>query len=104
MAGGFKCRYSIFLLCFLWCGALSLFADTSTVTIESARNTSYYTDEASEDEIIVFTGNVVISVVQGQSSSRIQADQVNFNRSQGLLYASGSVTLERDTGLVSLSI
>lgn len=98
MAGGFKCRYSIFLLCFLWCGALSLFADTSTVTIESARNTSYYTDEASEDEIIVFTGNVVISVVQGQSSSRIQADQVNFNRSQGLLYASGSVTLERDTG------
>ena len=98
MAGGFKCKSIIFLLCFLWCGALSLFADTSTVTIESARNTSYYTDEASEDEIIVFSGDVVISVVQGQSSSRIQADQVNFNRSQGLLYASGSVTLERNTG------
>lgn len=98
MTGNFKCRYSIFLLCFLWCGALSLFADTSTVTIESARSTSYYTDEASEDEIIVFTGDVVISVVQGQSSSRIQAEQVNFNRSQGLLYASGSVTLERNTG------
>ena len=95
LAGGFKCRYSIFLLCFLWCGALSLFAEGSTVTIESARTTSYYTDEATEDEIIVFSGDVSISVVQGQSTSRIQADQVNFNRSQGLLYAYGSVSLER---------
>lgn len=92
---GFKCRYSIFLLCFLWCGAVSLFAEGSTVTIESARTTSYYTDEATGDEIIVFTGDVSISVVQGQSTSRIQADQVNFNRSKGLVYAYGSVSLER---------
>ena len=95
MSLGFKCRYSIFLLCFLWCGALCLFADSSTVTIESARTTSYYTDETTEDEIIVFTGDVEISVVQGKSTSRIQADQVNFNRSKGLLYAYGSVSLER---------
>ena len=98
MTGGFKCRYSIFLWCFLWCGAWCLFADSNTVTIERARSTSYYTDEATEDEIIVFSGDVVISVAQGKSTSRIQADQVNFNRSQGLLYASGSVTLERNTG------
>ena len=98
MTGGFKCRYSIFLWCFLWCGAWCLFADSSTVTIERARSTSYYTDEATEDEIIVFSGDVVISVAQGKSTSRIQADHVNFNRSQGLLYASGSVTLERNTG------
>ena len=95
MSLGFKCRYSIFLLCFLWCGALCLFADSSTVTIESARTTSYYTDETTEDEVIVFTGDVEISVVQGKSTSRIQADQVNFNRSKGLLYAYGSVSLER---------
>lgn len=98
MSLGFKCRYSIFLLCFLWCGALCLFADSSTVTIERAWSTSYYTDEATEDEIIVFTGDVVISVVQGKSTSRIQADQVNFNRSKGLLYAYGSVSLEQNTG------
>lgn len=86
------------LLLFLACGALDLGAETSVVTIESARSTSYYTDEATEDEIIVFTGDVVISVVQGKSTSRIRADRVNFNRSRNLLYAYGNVFLSRDTG------
>lgn len=95
MALAYKWRYVLFFSLFFVYGALSLFAEGSTVTIESARTTSYYTDESTEDEIIVFTGDVSISVVQGQSSSRIQADQVNFNRSKGLLYAYGSVSLER---------
>lgn len=95
---GKPCKAILFLaLLLLWSGA-SLAAEESLVTIESARQTSYYTDEATEDEIIVFSGDVVISVVQGKSTSRIQAEQVNFNRSQNLLYASGGVTLDRDTG------
>ncbi len=92
---GNKLKYIIFFSLFLVWGSSSLSAETSVVTIESARTTSYYTDETTEDEVIVFTGDVVISVVQGQSTSRIQADQVNFNRSKGLLYAYGSVSLER---------
>ena len=70
------------LLLFFLCGTLPLAAETSVVTIESAQNTSYYTDELTEDEIIVFTGDVVISVVQGASTSRIKASQVNFNRTK----------------------
>ncbi|MBO7174766.1 MAG: hypothetical protein J6V57_03345, partial [Spirochaetaceae bacterium] len=98
VALAYKWRYVLFFSLFFVYGALSLFAEGSTVTIESARTTSYYTDESTEDEIIVFTGDVVISLVQGKSTSRIQADQVNFNRSKGLLYAYGSVSLEQNTG------
>lgn len=86
------------LLLFFLCGTLPLAAETSVVTIESAQNTSYYTDELTEDEIIVFTGDVVISVVQGASTSRIKASQVNFNRTKNLLYAQGNVSLERNSG------
>lgn len=84
-----------FLLLF---GALGLYAQESVITIEQARQTRYYTHQDTEDEIVVFTGDVVILVVQGKTSSRIRADQVSFNRSQNLLYASGSVLLNRDTG------
>lgn len=89
---------NIILTLLLLSGGLGLHAQKSVITIEQARQTSYYTDETTEDEIVVFTGDVVISVVQGKSTSKIQADQVNFNRSQNLLYASGNVTLDRDTG------
>ena len=87
MALGSKCRYSIFLLFFLWCGALSLFADSNTVTIESARSTVYYTDEVTEDEIIVVTvgdpnatGNVTITI--GDYTNKTELDengQARFN-------------------------
>lgn len=92
-----KLKKVVLLVLLLW-GGMVLSAQESVVTIEQARQTSYYTDAVTEDEIVVFTGGVVISVVQGKSTSRIQADQVNFNRSQNLLYASGNVTLDRDTG------
>ena len=98
--GGFlggKLR-TIILTFLLLFGALGLHAQENVVTIEQARQTDYYTDEATEDEIVVFTGGVVISVVQGKTTSRIQAEQVSFNRSQNLLYAIGNVTLDRDTG------
>lgn len=98
LPAGKPCKAILFLtLLLLWHGT-PLVAEESVVTIESARQTSYYTDEITEDEIVVFSGGVVISVVQGKSTSRIRADQVNFNRSQNLLYASGNVTLDRDTG------
>lgn len=97
--GGVVCKLKkvVLLVVLLW-GGMALSAQESVVTIEQARQTSYYTDESTEDEIVVFTGDVVISVVQGKSTSRIQADQVNFNRSRNLLYANGNVTLDRDSG------
>lgn len=79
---------------------LFLPADTrqSTVTIEQARKTSYYTDEATGDEIIIFTGSVAVSVVQDGTTNRITADTVHFNRTQNMLYAEGNVSLDKTSG------
>lgn len=84
---------------FLLSGKTSLYAkEESTVTIENARKTSYYTDEESGDEIILFTGGVVVSVKQGKETTAISADTVHYNRSRNILYAQGSVSLERSGG------
>lgn len=77
----------------------SLFAQTeSTVTIENARQTSYYTDEATGDELIIFSGGVQLSVRQNQETTVIVADTIHFNRTRNMLYAEGAVSLQKTGG------
>ncbi len=65
--------------------------EPSVVKIISARKTEYKKDPIDDSELILFTGDVSLSVTQGSSELLIEADAVTFNRSKSLLYAEGSV-------------
>ncbi len=52
-----------------------------------------------EDEIIIFTGSVSISVSDGVSVSTIKADKVIYNKTRDSLTAIGNVFYEKKTGL-----
>ena len=69
--------------------------DKVIVTIKSARKTGNKKSELDGSDIIVFEGGVVVSVQKGTTTSVISADKVNYNRSNDMLYASGSVKLEK---------
>lgn len=90
----------IFLFTVLFfAGTPNLFAQNkSSVSIENARKTSYYTDETTGEEIIIFTGGVQLSVKQNQETTIISADTIHFNRSRNMLYAEGSVYLQKTGG------
>lgn len=51
-----------------------------------------------EDEIIIFTGSVSISVSDGVSVSTIKADKVIYNKTRDSLTAMGNVFYEKKTG------
>lgn len=51
-----------------------------------------------KDQIIVFTGDVSISVKDGNTVSTVQADTVIFNRSENTMEAAGNVRYSRKTG------
>lgn len=65
--------------------------EPAVVKILSARKTEYKKDPTDDSELIFFTGDVSLSVTQGESELSIEADAVTFNRSKSLLYAEGSV-------------
>ncbi len=65
--------------------------EPAVVKILSARKTEYKKDPTDDSELIFFTGDVSLSVTQGDSELSIEADAVTFNRSKSLLYAEGSV-------------
>ncbi|MCR4713074.1 MAG: hypothetical protein K5751_01680 [Treponemataceae bacterium] len=65
--------------------------EPAVVKILSARKTEYKKDVSDNSELIFFTGDVSLSVTQGDSVLSIEADAVTFNRSKSLLYAEGSV-------------
>lgn len=102
MIGKLSYKKILFFLALLFTG-LSLFCqeeepvqepavkETSVVKIISARKTEYKKDSADDSELILFTGDVSLTVTQGSTELSIQADAVTFNRSKSLLYAEGSV-------------
>ncbi|MGP1577212.1 MAG: LPS-assembly protein LptD [Treponema sp.] len=51
-----------------------------------------------KDQIIIFTGDVSISVKDGNTVSTVQADKVIFNRSENTMEAIGNVRYSRKTG------
>ncbi|MCR4938530.1 MAG: hypothetical protein K5930_00310 [Treponemataceae bacterium] len=65
--------------------------EPAVVKIISARKTEYKKDASDDSDLILFTGDVSLSVTQGSSVLSIEADTVTFNRSKSLLYAEGSV-------------
>ncbi|MBP5251689.1 MAG: LPS-assembly protein LptD [Treponema sp.] len=90
-----------FILFYALFASLSIYAkseqdsDTTKITIESAQRTDYRKNKELGTEEIVLSGNVVISVAKGKTSTKITADSVTFNRASEMLYASGNVKLEQ---------
>lgn len=54
--------------------------------------------EEYEEELVIFTGNVSISVSDGSSTSTIIADKVIYNKTRSTMEASGNVQFERKIG------
>ena len=70
--------------------------EISTVTIESAKKSDYKKD-SDGSEYIVFTGDVVLSVVKGSKTTYIKADYVTYNRARSTLFAEGGVSFSQST-------
>ncbi|MDR0452897.1 MAG: LPS-assembly protein LptD, partial [Treponema sp.] len=68
------------------------------IIIESARNTEYFTLQTVDEEYARLTGNVVLTLSDGDTNYRIQAEEILFNRTRNIISASGSVEFLRDDG------
>jgi lipopolysaccharide assembly outer membrane protein LptD (OstA) len=61
------------------------------VTIESARSSEYFSLEVVQEDYARLRGGVVISLKDGDTTHRISADEVLYNRTRNIMTASGSV-------------
>jgi hypothetical protein len=66
------------------------------ITIESARSSEYFTIETVDEEYARLSGDVVISLKDGDAVHRIQARDVLFNRTRNIITASGSVVYVKE--------
>ena len=84
-----KKKYLLVLLLF-FSFVFPIFSENETiVNIESAQKTEYRKIE--EDDVVVFTGNVRLSVTQNDDVIFIEADNVTFNRNRSVIFAEGNV-------------
>ncbi len=93
-------RQWIILFFVLTCLCGNVFADgeKSIITIESAQKTEYRKDKEKNQDTIVLSGNVKISVERGKTKTAITADLVNYNRANDMLFAEGNVSLVQSSG------
>ena len=68
------------------------------ITIESARSTEYFTITAVDEDYARLSGEVKISLKDGDAVHRIQAWDILFNRSRNILTASGGVVYIKEEG------
>ena len=68
------------------------------ITIESARSTEYFTIEAVNEDYARLSGEVKISLKDGDAIHRIQAWNILFNRSRNIITATGGVEYIKEEG------
>lgn len=68
--------------------------EKSIIKIEHAQKTEYKKKEDSDEDMIILSGEVRVSVTKGSSTTVITATNINFNRATNILYAEGNITLE----------
>jgi len=68
------------------------------ITIESARTTEYFTIHAVDEEYARLSGEVVISLRDGDAVHEIRAWDILFNRTRNIITASGGVEYRRVQG------
>ena len=68
------------------------------ITIESARNTEYFTIEAIDEDYARLSGEVRISLKDGDAIHEISAWNILFNRTRNIITASGGVEYRKTEG------
>jgi hypothetical protein len=68
------------------------------ITIESARTTEYFKIEVVDEEYARLTGDVRISLKDGDAIHRIRAWSILYNRTRNILTASGNVEYIKEEG------
>ena len=89
-------RFSLISLCFL-CVQHFLYAEQSIVTVHQAQRTESKKSEDGHD-LIVFSGDVYLTIEKGDVHITISADRVNFDRERDMLYASDNVVMTENNG------
>lgn len=69
--------------------------EKTVIVILNALKSSNIKDKEKDDDLILFEGDVKISVEKGQSKTVISADQIQYSRKHEMLYAEGNVNLEQ---------
>jgi len=69
-----------------------------TITIESTRTAEYFKIETIDEEYARLTGDVIISLKDGDAIHRISAWNILFNRTRNILTASGGVEYIKEEG------
>ncbi|MDR3302830.1 MAG: LPS-assembly protein LptD [Treponema sp.] len=69
-----------------------------TITIEAARTTEYFTLEVVNEEYARLRGGVIVSLKDGDSTHRINAGEILYNRTRNIMSATGGVEYVREKG------
>lgn len=69
--------------------------EKTVVTILNALKSSNSKGKDKDDDLILFEGNVKISVEKGNTKTVISAESISYSRKHEMLYAEGSVNLEQ---------
>ena len=70
-------------------------ANQKVITIETAQTTDYFTIEVINEDYARLKGEVFISLKDGDSTHKIKANEILFNRTRNILTATGNVTYEK---------
>jgi hypothetical protein len=70
--------------------------DRKIITIESARSSEYFTIETVDEDYARLSGDVMISLKDGDAVHRIQARNILFNRTRNIITASGDVVYVKE--------
>ena len=68
------------------------------ITIESAQTTEYFTIEVIDEDYARLKGGVRLSLIDKDSTHKIRANEILFNRTRNILTASGNVEYIKDKG------
>ena len=95
----FALKKGTLIFCVLLSMHMFLFAQNeTTIKIENAQKTEYMKNPDTDDDEIVLTGAVSISVTQGSTVTKITASKITYSRNTRMLYASGNVSLQQTGG------
>ncbi|MCL2833738.1 MAG: LPS-assembly protein LptD [Treponema sp.] len=72
--------------------------NAKTIIIESARSTEYFTLEVVNEEYARLTGDVSVSLKDGDAVHRITAWEILYNRTRNIMTASGGVEYVKEEG------
>jgi hypothetical protein len=73
-------------------------SEAKIITIEAARTTEYFTLEVVDEEYARLSGDVVISLKDGEAVHRVRAWEILYNRTRNILTASGGVEYVKEEG------